>query len=310
MQKSKLQAIIKEEIRAALKAKNNNVHESYYAMLGGSSPLSDAAMKTKVVEPALGPNFETVMMFKDDSLSPRYKQLDAKFPREMTDKWEILYRSDSYQGYAKLSPDGKVIKAAILDGGGISGVFYVKSGGGINESVTSISKADLIVKLEPLKKLFPKITDRDIKSLTFVGTKAETTNIYKALGALKIQDYFDPPNDDSEASGAGTWVIDTMDASDKGLIKESKPYFKYVDKELYPNPGMEVNVRDIDNEMMIYFIKKNFKLLITTKNEKDIPGSITKQNNNYQFLKTGGSNSSTSDEINKKDILSIKIVRD
>ncbi len=68
--------------------------------------------------------------------------------------------------------------------------------------------------------------------------------------------------------------------------------------------------KPMDNEMMIYFIKKNFKLLITTKNEKDIPGSITKQNNNYQFLKTGGSNSSTSDEINKKDILSIKIVRD
>jgi len=94
------------------------------------------------------------------------------------------------------------------------------------------------------------------------------------------------------------------------VVNESKPYFKYVDKELYPNPGMEVNARDIDNEMMIYFIKKNFKLLITTKNEKDILGSITKQNNNYQFLKTGGSNSSTSDEINKKDILSIKIVRE
>ena len=111
-----------------LKSKNNNVHESYYAALGGPSPLSDVAMKTKVVEPVLGPNFETVMMFKDSSSNPRYKQLEAKFPREIIDKWKLLYRSDSYQGYAKLSPDGKVIKATILDDGGISGVFYVKSG--------------------------------------------------------------------------------------------------------------------------------------------------------------------------------------
>jgi hypothetical protein len=307
MQKSKLQVIVKEEIKAAFKAKNNNIQENYYAGLGGSNPLSDSSMRTDIVEPNLGPNYEAFIMMNNWN---EYGKLDKQYPSLVTQGWKSLYRSDSGQGYARISPDGKVIKAAILTGNGIEGAFYVKSGGGINESVTSISKADLIVKLEPLKKLFPKITDRDIKSLTFVGTKAETTNIYKALGALKIQDYFDPPNDDSEASGAGTWVIDTMDASDKGLIKESKPYFKYVDKELYPNPGMEVNARDIDNEMMIYFIKKNFKLLITTKNEKDIPGSITKQNNNYQFLKTGGSNSSTSDEINKKDILSIKIVRD
>ena len=119
------------EVAAFLKSKNNNVDESYYATLGGSSPLSDAAMKTKVVEPVLGPNFETVMMFKDSNLNPRYKQLEAKFPREIIDKWKLLYRSDSYQGYAKLSPDGKVIKATILDDGGVSGVFYVKSGDGI-----------------------------------------------------------------------------------------------------------------------------------------------------------------------------------
>ena len=86
-------------------------------------------------------------------------------------------------------------------------------------NVVKAVKADLIAKLEPLKKLFPKITDRDIKALTFVGTKSDTTKIYKALGALRVQDYFDPPNDDSEASGPGTWVIDTMSASDEGLIK-------------------------------------------------------------------------------------------
>ena len=134
MKKSQLQAIVKEEIKAAFKTKNNKVQESYYDMLGGSNPLSNAAMKTNIVEPALGPNFETVEMFRNDSFNPRYNQLDAKFPRAMTDKWKVLYRSDSYQGYAKISPDGKVIKAAVLGPGSIVGVFYVKSGAGINES--------------------------------------------------------------------------------------------------------------------------------------------------------------------------------
>jgi hypothetical protein len=92
----------------------------------------------------------------------------------------------------------------------------------IREVAVPIAKADLIAKLEPLKKLFPKITDRDIKALTFVGNKAETAKIYKALGALRVQDYFDPPLDDSDFSGPGTWVIDTMGASDEGLIKEVK----------------------------------------------------------------------------------------
>ena len=122
-----------EEVKAALKAKGGGVAESAYAMLGGSNPLTGDAMKTKIVEPALGPNFETVEMFKNNSFTPRYKQLDAKFPRAVTDKWKVLYRSDSYQGYAKISPDGKVIKAAVLGPGSIVGVFYVKSGAGINE---------------------------------------------------------------------------------------------------------------------------------------------------------------------------------
>ena len=111
----------------------SRLSESAYAMLGGSNPLTDEAMKTKIVEPALGPNFETVVMMTNSVFNPRYKQLDAKFPRAMTDKWKVLYRSDSYQGYAKISPDGKVIKASVLGPGSIVGVFYVKSGAGINE---------------------------------------------------------------------------------------------------------------------------------------------------------------------------------
>ena len=122
---------ILNEDEATLKAKGGSVDENYYAMLGGSNPLSNAEMKTKVVEPVLGPNFETVVMMTNSVFNPRYNQLDAKFPREMTDKWKVLYRSDSYQGYAKISPDGKVIKASVLGPGSIVGVFYVKSEGEI-----------------------------------------------------------------------------------------------------------------------------------------------------------------------------------
>jgi hypothetical protein len=57
----------------------------------------------------------------------------------------------------------------------------------IREVAVPIAKADLIAKLEPLKKLFPKITDRDLRALTFVGNKAETTktlNLYPMFTSL------------------------------------------------------------------------------------------------------------------------------
>ena len=97
--------------------------------------------------------------------------------------------------------------------------YYTKPPTGFQFTNKPIAKADLIAKLGPLKKFFPKITNHDLRALTFVGTKAETAKIYKALGALGVQDYFDPPLDDSDFSGPGTWVIDTMGASDEGLIK-------------------------------------------------------------------------------------------
>jgi hypothetical protein len=102
---------------------------SYYSILGGSHPFSDSAMRNQVVEPNLGSNFETIKMFENNNINNKYDELETKFPRQITNNWKELYRSSSYQGYAKISPDGKVIKAAILDGGGIIGVFYVKSSG-------------------------------------------------------------------------------------------------------------------------------------------------------------------------------------
>ena len=128
MQKSKLQVIVKEEIKAAFKAKNNKVQENYYAGLGGSSPLSDARMRTDIVDPNLGPNYEAFIMMKNWN---EYGKLDKQYPSLVTQGWKSLYRSDSGQGYARISPDGKVIKATILTGNGIEGAFYVKSEGEI-----------------------------------------------------------------------------------------------------------------------------------------------------------------------------------
>jgi hypothetical protein len=91
----------------------------------------------------------------------------------------------------------------------------------IKESVAPVAKADLITKLAPLKQMFSTIKDNDIRSLTFVGNKAETTKIYKALATLGVQDYFDSPYED-EYSDPGTWIVDTMSADDNGLIKEVK----------------------------------------------------------------------------------------
>jgi len=90
--------------------------------LGGTHPMQDPEMRQKVVEPTLGPNYDAFIMFK----SPQYKQMKDKYPDSVTKDWEQLYRSSNYQGYASVSPDGKVIKAAILDGGGIVGAFYIK----------------------------------------------------------------------------------------------------------------------------------------------------------------------------------------
>lgn len=96
--------------------------ESAYATLGGEHPMQDKELRMKIVEPNLGPNYQAVIMFRDAD----YKQVSAKYPYAVTEKWKNLYRSSNYQGYAQMSPDGKVIKAAILDQGGIVGAYYIK----------------------------------------------------------------------------------------------------------------------------------------------------------------------------------------
>lgn len=97
--------------------------------LGGEHPMQNTEMINKIVKPSLGPDFQAVIMFKDSN----YKALDAKYPYEVTKDWKTIYRSSNYQGYAQISPDGSVIKAAILDGGGIVGAYYIKGGSALQE---------------------------------------------------------------------------------------------------------------------------------------------------------------------------------
>jgi len=117
MKKSELKQIIREEISKAI-----NEAGGLMGTLPGAHPMQDHEMRKQVVEPTLGRDYDAYIMFKD----PEYKRMNDKYPHTVTEKWKSLYRSSSYQGYASVSPDGKVIKAAILDRGGIVGAFYIK----------------------------------------------------------------------------------------------------------------------------------------------------------------------------------------
>lgn len=117
MKLSQFKQIIQEEVRKALKEAGGLM-----GTLGGEHPMQDPEMRKKVVEPTLGPNYDAYIMFKDKE----YGQMKSKYPDSVTKNWESIYRSTNYQGYASVSPDGKVIKAAILYQGGIVGAFYIK----------------------------------------------------------------------------------------------------------------------------------------------------------------------------------------
>lgn len=89
---------------------------------------------------------------------------------------------------------------------------------GLTESVVPIKRSDLVLKLQALKSKLPQISGGDIQDLTFVATKSDIMRIWKALDTIGVQDYFDPPVDDSEFSGKGTWVISAQEALDSKLI--------------------------------------------------------------------------------------------
>jgi hypothetical protein len=98
-------------------------NEDLMSTLGGERPFGDSEMRKNIVEPNLGPDYDAYIMFQGPK--GQYDQAKQKYVKDMAG-WEQLYRSSNYQGNAYISPDGNVIKASILSGGGIVGAIYVK----------------------------------------------------------------------------------------------------------------------------------------------------------------------------------------
>ena len=101
----------------------NFIAESHYAYLGGNTNLTDAEMREKIVKPLLGDDFDAYVMFEGPA--GEYEDMVAQWAPD-TKGWERVWRSPSYQSYADVSPDGKVVKAAVFRNGGIVGALYVK----------------------------------------------------------------------------------------------------------------------------------------------------------------------------------------
>jgi hypothetical protein len=102
--------------------KNRNIRESYMDTLGGETPYGKYEMIKNIVEPNLGSNYKAYIMFDPKG---EYESMKKKYASN-TDGWKNLYRSSNYQGYADMSPDGNVIKATVLDKGGVVGAIYIK----------------------------------------------------------------------------------------------------------------------------------------------------------------------------------------
>jgi hypothetical protein len=171
--------------------RGGGVDFSYYAILGGSSPFTDREMIKNIVEPNLGPNFETIKMFEGGKYNPKYAELETKFPYEITQDWKLLYRSDSYQGYARISPDGNIIEAGILESFSIQGVYYIKSktkmanGGRLKESDIEVGNKYELMNGETIeiKRLF--IENGDENWVAFTRSSAPDQMFENSLSGLK-----------------------------------------------------------------------------------------------------------------------------
>ena len=108
-----LKQIIKEEVRRQLK-------ESYYGSLGGNTNFNDKEMRKNVVDKELG-DYDAYIQFKDKD----YKTMKNTYASNASN-WKEIWRSQSYQTNARLSPDKKVIHASIYDNGSIIGAIYIK----------------------------------------------------------------------------------------------------------------------------------------------------------------------------------------
>jgi len=101
------------------------LNESHYAFLGGNSNFTDEEMRKNVVDKVLGKRYDSYIMFDDKAPKGQYDAMKSKYASD-AENWEVIWTSKSYQGEAKLSPNKKVIKAAVFGKGGIIGAIYVK----------------------------------------------------------------------------------------------------------------------------------------------------------------------------------------
>lgn len=113
-----------------IKSFESFINESMYGMLGGEHPYSDSEMRKKVVEPTLGKDYEVFIMFKDKDYQRQLDDIKKAYNVKNDDwkkaGWTEIYRSNSYQGNAWACPEREIIKATILDKGGIVGALYMK----------------------------------------------------------------------------------------------------------------------------------------------------------------------------------------
>ena len=104
----------------------------------------------------LGSNYKTYIMF--DGPKGEYDMMKTKYASN-TEDWKNLYRSSNYQGYADISPDGNVIKATILDKGGVVGAIYVKD---------SVQESKLRNVIQQIIK-----EELNMKEIDYIGKMAE-----------------------------------------------------------------------------------------------------------------------------------------
>lgn len=112
------------------------------------------------------------------------------------------------------------------------------------------------------------------------------------------------------SEGGKTLTIQVLDFL---IITSSSGYYSFGDEGMmakggifakgghFPSVGEIVDSKDLDYDMLDYFHRTNKKLLIDTKTQKGIEGGVGKMYGDFVF---------NGDSINKKDIISVKILDD
>lgn len=147
-------------------------NEDLMSTLGGERPFGDSEMRKNIVEPNLGPDYDAYIMFQGPE--GQYDQAKQKYVKDM-EGWKQLYRSSNYQGNAYISPDGNVIKAAILGRGGIVGAIYVKKEAATNE----MSLQEMIKKVGSKYNVYSKKGKK-------LGSHPSKKKAQKQLAAIEI----------------------------------------------------------------------------------------------------------------------------